>query len=79
MPRRLLDLFPHLIVAVEVKHIGDEIERILIVLDLGVEASEVEAICQVVLVNLAKVLVSAGGDELSEIQSVSDTTEILIK
>lgn len=68
MPRRLLDLFPHLIVAVEVKHIGDEIERILIVLDLGVEASEVEAICQVVLVNLAKVLVSAGGDELCDFQ-----------
>ena len=38
MPCRLLDLFPHVIVAVEVEHVCDEIECILVVLNFGVQA-----------------------------------------
>lgn len=64
MPRRLLDCFPHVVVAVKVEHIGDEVERVLIVLDFGVEAREVEAVGQVLLVYLAEVLVAPGRYEL---------------
>jgi hypothetical protein len=64
MPSRLLDLLPHIIVAVEVKDIGDQIERILIVLNFSVQSRQVEAIGQVFFVNLAEVFVAAGGDEL---------------
>ena len=60
VPRRLLNLLPHVVVAVKVEHVSNEVERILVVLDLGVEAREVEAVRQVLLVDLAKVFVAAG-------------------
>ena len=59
MPCRLLDGFAHLIVAIQVEDIGDKVEGILVVLNLGVEARQVEAVGQVVFVNLAKVLVAS--------------------
>lgn len=59
MPRTLLNRLPHLIVAVKIENIGDEIESVLVVLDLGVETCEVEAVGQVVLVDLAEVLIAA--------------------
>lgn len=40
----LLDCLPHLIVAIKVEDIGDEVERILVVLNLRVESGEVEAV-----------------------------------
>jgi hypothetical protein len=58
MPCRLLYLLPHIIVAIKVEHIGYEVERILVVLNFGVEAREVEAVGEILLVDLAKVLVS---------------------
>ena len=64
MTSRLLDLLAHLIVAVEIEHIGHKIQSILIVLHLSVEASEIEAVRQVILVDLAEVLVAARGYEL---------------
>lgn len=64
MPGRLFYRLAHLVVAVEVEHVRNEVERILVVLDLGVEAREVEAVRQVLLVDFAKVLVAAGRDEL---------------
>ena len=59
MPCRLLDRFTHLIIAVQVENIRNEVERVLVILDFGVEASQVEAIGQVVLINLAEVLVAS--------------------
>jgi hypothetical protein len=64
MPGRLLNGLAHLIVAVEVEHVGYQVQGILVVLHLGVEAGQVEAIGQVLLVDLAKVLVAARRDEL---------------
>lgn len=66
MPSSLLDLLSHVIVDFHVEDIRDEVERILVVLDLGVEAGKVEAVRQVVLVYLAEVLVASGGDELKQ-------------
>ena len=60
----LLDLLPHVVVDFHVEDIGDKIERILIVLYFRVKASKVEPICQVVLVDLAEVFISARADEL---------------
>lgn len=64
MSGALLDGLSHLIVAVEVEDIGDEVQRILIVLYLCVEACKVEAVRQVVLIDLTEVLVAARRDEL---------------
>lgn len=61
---RLLYGFSHVIVAVEVEDIGDQIEGILIVLDFRVKAGQVETIGKIVLVDLAEVLVAARRDEL---------------
>lgn len=64
MPRRLLDGVAHLIVAVDVEGVRHQVQRVLVVLDLGVKARQVEAVHDVVLVDLAKVFVAAGGEEL---------------
>jgi hypothetical protein len=61
---RLLDGLAHLVVAVEVEHVGHEVQCILVVLDLGVEARQVEAVRKILLVNLAEVLIAAQRDEL---------------
>ncbi len=57
MSGRLLDLLPHVIVAVEVECVRDEFKSILIVLNFRIEARQVEPICQVVFVYLAEVFV----------------------
>jgi hypothetical protein len=67
VPRRLLDLLAHLIVAVEVEDVGHEIEGILVVLNLGVQPSKIEAIGQVLFIDLAEVLVPPRRDELARV------------
>jgi hypothetical protein len=59
MPRRFLDLFPHIIIAIEVEDVGYEVECILVVLDLRVKAGQIEAIGEVLFVYFAKVFVSS--------------------
>ena len=59
MPCRLLNLLAHIIIAVKVEDVRHKIECILVVLDFGVEARQVEPIREVFFVNLAKVLVSS--------------------
>jgi hypothetical protein len=59
MPSRFLYLLSHVVVTVEIKHIDDQIKRILVILNLGVEASEVESVCKVFFVNLAKVFIAS--------------------
>ena len=66
MPCGLFYLFPHVIVAVEVEDICDEVEGILVVLDLGVESREIEAVGEVFLVYFAEVLIAPGGYELGD-------------
>lgn len=64
MTGRLFDLLSQIIIGIEVEDIGHKVERILIVGDLSVQTSQVEAIRQVVLVNLAEILISSGRDKL---------------
>lgn len=59
MPGGLFDLLPHVIVAVEVEHVGDEIECILVVLDLGIQTGEVEPVCEIFFVDFAEIFVSS--------------------
>lgn len=59
MTGRFLNSLPHVVIAVEVEYVRDKIESILIVLYFCVESSQVEAVSKIVLVNLAKILVSA--------------------
>jgi hypothetical protein len=58
MPCRLLYLFPHVIVTLKVEDICNKVERVLVVLDFGIEAGKVEAIGKILFVDFAKVLVS---------------------
>lgn len=58
MPGRLLNGLTHLIVALEIEDIGDEVQCVLIVLNLSVETRQVESVGKVVLVNFAEVLVA---------------------
>jgi hypothetical protein len=61
---RLLDLLAHLVVALDVENVGDQLQGILVVLDLRVEPRQVEPVRQVVLVDVAEVLVAAARQEL---------------
>ncbi len=64
MPCRFLDLLSHIIVTVKVKDISDEVESILIILDIRIEPSKVEAIREIVFINLAEIFVTSRRDEL---------------
>ncbi len=64
MPCRFLDLLPHIIVTVKVKDISDEVKSILIILDIRIEPSKVEAIREIVFVDLAEIFVASRRDEL---------------
>lgn len=61
---RLFDLFAHVIIAVQIEDVGDEIQSVLIVLNLGIKTGQVKAIGKIVFVDFAKVLISSRGDEL---------------
>ena len=56
---RLFNLFAHLVVAVKVEDVGHEVEGILVVLHLGVQPGKIEAVGQVLFVDLAEILVPA--------------------
>ena len=56
---RLLDLLTHIVIAVEVEDISNQVQSMLIVLDVRVETCEVEAIGEVVFVNFTEVLVAS--------------------
>ncbi len=71
MTSGFLNLLAHVIIAIKVEDVGDKVKSILIVLDVGVEAGEIEAVGQVVFVNLAEILVAAGGDKLEHRRKVS--------
>ena len=64
MPCRFLDLFSHIIVTVQVKDVGDEIKSVLVILDICIEPSKVESVCEVVFVDLAEVFIASRRDEL---------------
>ena len=59
MTSRLLDLVSHLVVALHVEEIRDHVQCVLVILHFIVEARQVEAVGEVVLVNLAKVFIAA--------------------
>jgi hypothetical protein len=59
-------LLPHVVVHFHIEHIRDQVQSILVVLDFCVQASQVETIREVVLVDFAEVLVATRGNELRE-------------
>lgn len=59
-----LDRLAHVVVAVEVEDVGDQVQRMLVVVYLGVETREVEAVGYVFFVDFAKVFVSSRRYEL---------------
>lgn len=71
VPSRFLYCLTHLVVTVKVKHVGNEVHRILIVLDFRVQASQVEPVGKILLVDLAKVLVTPRRDKLDDTQQIS--------
>jgi len=59
VPRRLLNLLPHFIVTVQVEHISDQVECVLIVLNISIESRQVESVRQIILVNFTEVLIAS--------------------
>jgi hypothetical protein len=64
MSGTLLNLLAHVIIDLHVKDIGHQIQRILVVLDFSVKASQVEAVGEIVFVDFAVILIAARRDEL---------------
>ena len=62
--RGFLDLLSHIIVAVQVKDVSDEIKSVLIILHIRIEPSQIEAVREVVFVDFAEVFVTTRRDEL---------------
>lgn len=62
----LLDLLPHVVVDLHVENVGYQVEGILVVLHFCVQSSQIEAICEVVLVDLAEVFIAACRYELED-------------
>ena len=58
MSGALLYLLTHLIVDLHVKDIGNEVERILVVLNFGIETGQVETISEIVLIDFTEVFIS---------------------
>lgn len=56
----LLDRVPHLLVTVDFEGVRDQVQGMLVVLDFRIQPGQVEAIQNVVFVNLAEVFVAAG-------------------
>ena len=65
MPCVSFDRLPHVVVDLHVKDVRDQIQCILVILYFGVEASEIEAVCQIVLIDLAKVFIPSRGYKLN--------------
>jgi len=59
MACRLLNRLSHVIFAVQVEYIRDEVQSMLIVVDFGLKPSKVETIGQIFFVYLAKVFISS--------------------
>lgn len=66
MAGALFYLVAHVVVDLHVKDIRHQIQRILIVLHFRVKASQVEAVGEVILVDLAKVFIPSRRDELQQ-------------
>lgn len=64
MTSRLLNSLSHLVVAVEVEYIRDEIQGILVVLNLSVEAGEVEPVSEIIFIDLTEIFVATRRDKL---------------
>lgn len=65
----LFNLLTHVIVDLHVEDVGNEIQCILVILDFGVEAGQVEAVGQIILIDFAKIFIAARRDELFCIES----------
>lgn len=59
MSSRLFYLLSHLILAIDIKNICNKVQGVGIVLNFGVETSEVKPVGKVLLIDVAKVLVAS--------------------
>lgn len=59
MPCRVFDVVSSIIVAFQVEYICDQVEGILVVLDLCIEAGEIETVGEVFFIYFAEVFVAA--------------------
>ncbi len=57
-------MFPHFIVTFQVENVSDQFERVLVVVEIGIESCQIKAVRKVVFIDLAKVFVASRRDEL---------------
>lgn len=76
MSCRLFDSFSHVIIAIQVKNVCYQVQRILIILYLRVEARKVKAIGKIFFIDLAEVFIPPGRDKLKQsvIKIVANST-----
>ncbi len=65
---RLFYRLAHVIFAVEVEDVGDQIQGVLVVVDFRVETRQVEAVGYVFFIDFAEVFVATRGDELGRLR-----------
>jgi hypothetical protein len=59
-------LLPQIIVGIKVENVGHQVQSILVVGNLSVQAREVESVCQVILIDFAEVFISPRRDKLND-------------
>lgn len=64
MPRRFLNELPHFIVTIQVEYVSDQFKRVLVVIEIGIQSCQIEAVREVIFIDFAKVLVASRRDEL---------------
>lgn len=57
--RRLFNRLAHVVVAVQVEHVRDQVQRVLVVVHFRVQAGQVESVGDVFLVDFAEVFIAA--------------------
>lgn len=72
----LLDVLPHFIVTFQVEDVSDQFKRVLVVIKVGIKSCQIEAVGEVIFIDLAKVFVASRRDELLPYTSANISLQI---
>jgi hypothetical protein len=77
MTSGLFNLFAKVVVGVQIEDVRDQVHSVLVILHLGVETGKIETVQEVLLINLAKVLIATRRDELRNARNLLVSTGIV--
>lgn len=64
---RAFNFLTHLVIAIVIKDVSDQVQSVLVMLNVDIETCKIEAVGDIVFVDLAKVFVATGCNELETI------------